>query len=376
MPLCFINVFITICLIVLLEVYGIDLTISEFGHEFMSILVSFLVIQKLSFTLELYYDVQGHLSTMNQAAIDVTQLACSFTEHHKGDQYVQWRYEIAYHAAVLVKCTCAVIHKGGEYSVWEMAEFQQPGRGPLLLDLPVVADDKRSSDVASSRADAEFTRYDYPKELYIMGENLKSDLNLRVPIRVAQRMQSAIMKHRPTLPKHLDSIQEMQLMDRVNDFVRSYRNVRKYLVAPLPLPWAQLGRLFVFAYVFTLPFAMLSADLNLKGIQVIFLVAIMTYGFVGCELLFVELDDPFAEDPNDLPLAEEGRAAMEDIVLSLYYVDGQNAAAKLREEVPPLGGMDFYDHQVQKNRPLFPIILNVSNMGSGKKESDPLLEQS
>jgi hypothetical protein len=127
----------------------------------------------------------------------------------------------------------------------------------------------------------------------------------------------------------------------------------------------------VFAYVFTLPFALLSPDLNLKGIQIIFLVAIMTYGFVGCELLFVELDDPFAEDPNDLPLAEEARAAMEDIALSLYYADGKEAAVRLRNAVPPLGSMDFYDHQVQKNKPLFPIAKSTRE----QKETDPLLEE-
>lgn len=117
-----------------------------------------------------------------------------------------------------------------------------------------------------------------------------------------------------SLPQPLHQMQEMQLMDRVKDFMDSYRGIRKYLVAPLPLPWVQLGRIFVLAYVFTLPFALLSPDLNLAGIQVIFTTFLMTYGFLGCEFLFVELDDPFAEDPNDLPLAEECRAAVEDII--------------------------------------------------------------
>lgn len=113
-----------------------------------------------------------------------------------------------------------------------------------------------------------------------------------------------------SLPQPLHQMQEMQLMDRVKDFMDSYRGIRKYLVAPLPLPWVQLGRIFVLAYVFTLPFALLSPDLNLAGIKVIFTTFLVTYGFLGCEFLFVELDDPFAEDPNDLPLAEECRAAV------------------------------------------------------------------
>jgi predicted membrane chloride channel (bestrophin family) len=98
----------------------------------------------------------------------------------------------------------------------------------------------------------------------------------------------------------LDPMQEMQLMDRVKDFMDGFRNVRKYLVAPLPLPWVQLGRIFVLAYVFTLPFALLGPGLNLRGSEVVFIVFLMTYGFVGCELLFVEINDPFAVSRNDL----------------------------------------------------------------------------
>jgi hypothetical protein len=46
-----------------------------------------------------------------------------------------------------------------------------------------------------------------------MDENLKSDLNVRVPIRLAQRIQMAIQKHQIQLPQNLDPIQEMQLID-------------------------------------------------------------------------------------------------------------------------------------------------------------------
>jgi predicted membrane chloride channel (bestrophin family) len=52
---------------------------------------------------------------------------------------------------------------------------------------------------------------------------------------------------------------------------------------------------------------------------------------MGMELLYVEIDDPFAEDPNDLPLTEEARAAGVDVFLSLWDVDGGEAAERLRQ---------------------------------------------
>jgi predicted membrane chloride channel (bestrophin family) len=285
MPYCIANVLITIALIILLEVFGIDLTCSEFGHEFMSILVSFLVINKLAYAIGLYYEWQGYLANMNQAAIELTQLACVFTKEYSGGQYAEWRYQVARHAIVMLVSTSTVIYKGGEKKVWEGLQFTDK---PLLVDFP-----------QSFQKKFEEPRVEYPKELYVSGCSLPSDLNLRVPNRVAHHIRTTIMDHKK-LKTPLDPMQEMQLMDRVKDFMDGFRNVRKYLVAPLPLPWVQLGRIFVLAYVFTLPFALLGPGLNLRGSEVVFIVFLMTYGFVGCELLFVEINDPFAVSRNDL----------------------------------------------------------------------------
>ncbi|KAG7337738.1 bestrophin, RFP-TM, chloride channel [Nitzschia inconspicua] len=342
-PYCFVNTLLCVVLVVLLEVFGLDLTISEFGHEFMSVLVSFLVISKLSYTISLYYELQGHLSDMNQAAIDMTQLACTFTGRNNGEKYREWRYEVTLHVATMLMATAAVVSKGGENDVWDKIKFLESRRDhDILLNLP--------NDFGRIFCSRE--RVDYPKEMYVMGHNLKSDLNLRLPIRVAQYLRNTIMTHQ-SLPQPLHPMQEMQLMDRVKDFMNSYRGIRKYLVAPLPLPWVQLGRIFVIAYVFTLPFALLSPDLNLAGVEVILTTFLITYGFLGCEFLFVELDDPFAEDPNDLPLAEECRAAVEDILLSLYFVDGKDAAVKLESQIPTFGGRnddgDTVDDQTMKS---------------------------
>jgi hypothetical protein len=53
-PFLLVNAALATAVLLLQQVYGIDLTISEFGHEFMSVLLAFLVINKLQFTLEVY----------------------------------------------------------------------------------------------------------------------------------------------------------------------------------------------------------------------------------------------------------------------------------------------------------------------------------
>ena len=393
-PFCFWNVLLSGIVLALLEVWNIDLTMSESGHEFMSILVSFLVINKLSYTIDVYYEMQGYLATMNQSMIELTQLMNAFSssssassDHQDDHRQRQGRYNTAKTAIVLLKTTCAIIHKYGDTTnVWEMEDFKDH---PLLLKLPKDDDNNNNNDdderhgstvseqsfpPSTTKGRRRSNVYEFPKEMYVMEEELlRSDYNLKIPIRIAQELRTIIVQQRLD-----DKIQEMQLLDRVTTYMTCYHGIRKYLVAPLPLPWVQLGRLFTFAYVFTLPFALLSANLALKGIQVIFLTLIMTYGFVGCELLFVELNDPFAEDPNDLPLVEELRATIEDIMLSLYYVDGKETILKLKADVTSKGyewWYDFYGIQLEKHKPLFPL----KKMTEKKQddyvmdESDPLL---
>lgn len=324
-PFCVANVTLTVALVWLLN-HGIDLTISEFGHEFMSILVAFLVINKLSFTLGLYYELQGYLCKMNQATVELTQLACSHTMGYQQQQYRDWRFNVSHQALVLLKVSVSVVFKGGENSAWEIPELQH--------DPPILVLDQETYPTMTN-GNQGTTRYKTgaPKEIYEFGYNLKSDKNLRVPIRIAQRLRDAIVDRKKLPMDPLDTIQEQCLLSAVKDFMDAYYGVRKYLTCPLPLPLVQLGRIFVIFYVFTLPFALLSKELNLAYSQMTALICLMTYGFMGIELLFVEIDSPFEEDANDLPLTEEARAAGEDAILNLLHTDGPEAADRLKQSI-------------------------------------------
>jgi hypothetical protein len=250
---------------------------------------------------------------MNKALIELTQLACCYTAHHKEEEFKKWRSEIAFHALVLLKSTVVVISQGGKQKAWEIPELEQH---PLVMYLN-----------EPTEGDYENIRH-RPSKAYIWGLQLQSDLNLRTPIRIAQRVRSVIMSHQ-SLPDKLDVRREESLLYCVKDFMGAYHGIRKNLTSPLPFPLVQMARIFVFFYVFTLPFVILSPGLGLRSFETIVLVFIMTYGFIGIELLYVEIDDPFAEDPNDLPLIEEARAAEEDIVLSILDVDGQESVSRL-----------------------------------------------
>lgn len=58
-----------------------------------------------------------------------------------------------------------------------------------------------------------------------------------------------------------------------------------------------MARTFLFLYVFTVPFAMLSDKSS--DVAHCFMVFLLTYGFVGLEVVAIELDNPFGKDAND-----------------------------------------------------------------------------
>ena len=67
------------------------------------------------------------------------------------------------------------------------------------------------------------------------------------------------------------------------------------MTTPFPFPLVQMSRTVMFVYVYTIPFALLSLDSTNIHVKVIVMAFIIAYGFVGIELVSIELDDPFGK---------------------------------------------------------------------------------
>ena len=109
------------------------------------------------------------------------------------------------------------------------------------------------------------------------------------------------------------------------------------MTTPIPFPLVQMARTFLFAYVFTLPFAMLGDD-GSSAFAHCLIVFVVTYGFVGLELVAIELHDPFGDDENDFDNLGLAETAMEDAYLTMLDVDGREYAHKLWSKFQTLGG--------------------------------------
>jgi hypothetical protein len=64
-----------------------------------------------------------------------------------------------------------------------------------------------------------------------------------------------------------------------------------------------------------------------------FIAFLTTYGFMGLELVSMDLGDVFGDDPVDFDNLGYAQVCFEDIYISVYKLDGPLWARKLRERV-------------------------------------------
>ena len=329
LPYCIVNTTLTLLLLYLLSL-DIDLTVNEWGHDFMSILVSFLLITKFNLTLGVYYEMQTNLLKMGRSIRQIVMLACCLTQNQRNQKAASvWRSDVTYRALVLLSATSTMLTRVNDLNAWEAPGVSISELGPLTFQ----QDSKASKPSYHQQNLSQHPKGIHPRQ-YESGHSLPSDLNLRVPTLLAHQLSQTIASPASGTPQ-LDAIQIKQLTDQVELFLEGFHGIRVYLNIPLPYSMVQMSRIFLLLYVFTMPFAILSADLKLGDVQVVLLVFIMTYGFMGLELVSTNLEDPFGSDPADLPVIDVTKELMEDVFLMISRVDGLDAALRLRDRMKP-----------------------------------------
>jgi len=75
--------------------------------------------------------------------------------------------------------------------------------------------------------------------------------------------------------------------------------MRKFITTPVPFPLIQMTRTILCFYLFTIPLIFLKDSKAENVVEHSLSVFMLTYGFMGLELVAIELDDPFGNDDND-----------------------------------------------------------------------------
>jgi putative membrane protein len=118
----------------------------------------------------------------------------------------------------------------------------------------------------------------------------------------------------------LDQIQERTLETYVAGLVDCQGGCERIQKTPIPFAYACHIKQFLLLYLGTLPFVVVP----LMGWVSIPVVVLVTFGLYGIEEVGVEIEDPFGEDPNDLPLDALCQVIARD-TLALAMIPGKSS---------------------------------------------------
>lgn len=295
LPWCIANT----ALAALIHYYGGDLaeqiSSSDKGHMFMSLSVSYLLVTRMKIGLNRYMTQRQGLGDLCRACKELVGYTVTFTRmKHKTDEDKRWRRSIAKRTISVLKTIVAVMkYPSSQKHVWEVDDIEE--------------EDKIASRIAVG------------------------DSNERSPLVLALFLRSVIFSHIHKLSTPLEVPQELILMQYTTDLMSAYSDIMTYLTTPYPFPLVQMTRTILFFYIFTLPFA-LNNDIH-KVAPFLFTIFIITYGFVGLELIAMEIDDPFGEDPNDFDVGIMSQTVYSDILLLIRDVDGLESENEIRKTI-------------------------------------------
>ena len=261
-PYCLFNTLLSVLLDWLKFRKGIDLGISSQGHSYMGLVVAFLIVSRVNVSIGRYTEARGYLSTMFRTNTELTQDMVVLTYHNVSDAAKEWRYDVAYRAMLLLRCVVAVIsYQDSKVPCWELPEMNEEEAAKLKDSIYLGGGQVMN---------------------YAHGPRSEDEENMRVPVIMSYKLRKTIHSQRLRLDPNLETAQENKLLASVDGFMNGYYGMRKFLTTPFPFPLVQMTRTFLFTYVFTVPFALLSV--NEKPIFHYILIFFFTFGFMGLEV--------------------------------------------------------------------------------------------
>ncbi|MBF0538552.1 MAG: hypothetical protein HQL03_09910 [Nitrospirae bacterium] len=90
------------------------------------------------------------------------------------------------------------------------------------------------------------------------------------------------------------------LNSNLSDLMNSLANCERIRFTPLPLAYALHLKRFMYLFCTTIPITLVGTF----GWWTVPFGALIAYAFIGIEEIGIEIEDPFGDDPNDLPLDE------------------------------------------------------------------------
>jgi len=146
------------------------------------------------------------------------------------------------------------------------------------------------------------------------------------PLAIVQTMAE---RHRSALDRGWLDVYHLPLLEGVSSRLIDIQGACERIKnTPVPLSYTELTHRVVALYVLALPFGLLQTTHEFTPI----VVTLVAYAFLGLDVIGSQLEDPFEEDPQDLPLSQLSRTIENDLRARLGETD-------LRADLTPDRGL-------------------------------------
>jgi predicted membrane chloride channel (bestrophin family) len=253
----------------------VSIEITQQGHTFITLVVAFLLVSRVTIALSRYNEARACLGTMYRETRELTQNACVFSADSTDESSREWRQELGYRCLILLRTTMAAI----DYPVTKLPAWEVPELNGV-----------EKEEVQKSTYLKESRRWAHAKRT-------ESEESMRVPIRVGYLLRKTIFSQSQRLQNPIHILQVNKMLFSVDEFMNGYHGMRVFMTTPVPFPLVQMARTFLFLYVFTMPFVFLADESSIFAHC--FAVFVITYGFVGLEFVAIEMDNPFGDYANN-----------------------------------------------------------------------------
>ncbi|CAB9522050.1 Bestrophin, RFP-TM, chloride channel [Seminavis robusta] len=245
----------------LLAMEDFQIAFSPSGHGLMTLIVSFLVINKVNLAYDRYMNSRHAIGCALLACRELNQEVLLYTHalppsHKKASE---WRQQTAVRILDMMDCTVRVVKN-----------TRQANYLAQNVDVEWKTDDDPLLHAQAIRM-----------HLYTINDQIISN---------DQNDEDTTVG--------LEMFERMRMMDALNEFVVSYRDLLKCASTPLPFTLVQMGRTFLFIWTFSIPFVLRGVVSEIYSAMGF--VFFLTYGFVGLELVAMKLMNPFGDGRHDL----------------------------------------------------------------------------
>jgi len=228
---------------------GIRISILPQGHAMMSILIAYLGVSKVNLAYDRFMACRLETGRALNLLREMNQYCITMTEADLSPEASEWRKETKTTILQLIQVTVTMI-KNSKHA-------QQ-------LATNVIKDQKGDP----------FEMINYLRSHMYQGSKALAGSELQL-------------------------LERCKLMDVLHEFTASYRELVRLASTPIPFALVQMGRTFMFIWVLSLPLVLSGKDFNDDITSVFMFVILLTYGFLGLEMVAMIMSNPFGDEASD-----------------------------------------------------------------------------